>query len=71
MIRLKVKELASQKNISQTRLGRLADIDSGTMRKIFSGQANITLELLNRLARTLHVHPAALLDYEPDPPPEY
>jgi DNA-binding Xre family transcriptional regulator len=71
MIRLKVKEVAREKQISQTRLGRLADIDSGTIRKIFSGEANITLELLNRLARTLRVHPAELLDYVPDPPPEY
>lgn len=69
MIRLKVKAVAKEKKISQSRLSRLADIDPGTMRRIFSGEANITLETLNRLARALQVEPANLFDYEPDPPP--
>lgn len=69
MIRLKVKEIAQEKSLSQSRLGRLADIDQGTMRRIFHDPTpNITLETLNRLARALHMHPAELIDYEPDPP---
>jgi DNA-binding Xre family transcriptional regulator len=68
MIRLKVKEIAQRKNLSQSRLGRLADIDQGTMRRIFNDPApNITLETLNRLARALRMHPADLIEYEPDP----
>ena len=71
MIRLKVKEIAQQKNISQSRLSRLADIDQGTMRRIFNDPSpNITLETLNRLAKALHMHPSDLLVYEPDPPRE-
>jgi len=70
MIRLKVKEVAAQKHISQSRLSRLADIDQGTMRRIFNDpRSNITLETLNRLARTLRVQPGDLLEYETDPPP--
>lgn len=69
MIRLRVKELAKKKNISQSRLARLADIDAGTMRRIFHEERpNITLETLNRLANALHIHPAELLEYVPDPP---
>lgn len=66
MIRLKVKEIAKQQKISQNRLGRLADMDHGTVRRIYAGDANITLETLNRLARALHCHPCELLEYIPD-----
>lgn len=71
MIHLRVKEIAQQKNISQSRLGRLADIDQGTMRRIFNHPTpNITLETLNRLAGALRMHPSDLIEYEPDPPRE-
>ncbi len=71
MIHLKVTEIARQKNLSQSRLSRLADIDQGTMRRIFHDPTpNITLETLNRLARALRMQPADLIEYEPDPPRE-
>lgn len=66
MIRLKVREIAGQKKISQNKLGRLADMDNGTVHRIYTGNANITLETLNRLAKALHCHPCDLLDYTPD-----
>lgn len=70
MIHLRVKEVAARKGVSQSRLSRLADIDQGTMRRIFNDpRSNITLETLNRLARALGVQPGDLLEYEPDPPP--
>ena len=68
MIRLKIKEIAQEKEISQSRLARLADVDNGTMRKAFRNE-NITLDTLNKIARALNMHPADLFDYEPDPPP--
>ena len=68
MIRLKIKEIAEQKHISQSRLARRADVDNGTMRKAFNSE-NITLETLNKIARALNMHPCELFDYEPDPPP--
>lgn len=68
MIRLKIKEIAQEKKISQTRLARLADIDQSTMRLAFQG-GNITLNTLNKIARALGMHPNELYDYEPDPPP--
>lgn len=68
MIRLKVKEVAKQQKISQNRLGRLADMDHGTIRRVYTGEANITLDTLNKLANVLRVHPCELLEYTPDPP---
>jgi len=68
MIRLKIREIAREKKISQSRLARLADVDNGTMRKAFRDE-NITLETLNKIARALEMHPCNLFDYTPDPPP--
>jgi len=36
MIRLLIKEVAEKKKISQSKLGRLADVDVKTMQRIFS-----------------------------------
>lgn len=68
MIRLKVKEIAEQRKISQSRLARIADLDTKTMKLVFQN-GNITLSTLNKIARALNMHPAELFDYEEDPPP--
>lgn len=74
MIRLKVRELAQQQNISQSRLGRLADIDAPRMRQIWrygdSHHTNITLTTLDRLAKALHVDASELIESVPDSEPE-
>jgi DNA-binding Xre family transcriptional regulator len=71
MIRLKVKEVAERKKVSQTRLSRLADVDIKTLRKVYRkpDSANIRLETLNRLAYALKVHVYDLLEYERDTVP--
>lgn len=68
MIRLRVKEVAEAKGMSQSRLSRRADVDIKTLRKVYRqpGQANITLDTLNRLAYALKVHPSELFEYEAD-----
>jgi DNA-binding Xre family transcriptional regulator len=68
MIRLKVKEVAERKKVSQTRLSRLADVDIKTLRRVYRmpDSANIRLETLNRLAYALKVHVCDLLEYERD-----
>jgi DNA-binding Xre family transcriptional regulator len=68
MIRLKVKEIAAQKNISQARLSRLSDVDIKTLRRMYRTpeEANIRLETLNKLAYALKVDARELLDYERD-----
>jgi transcriptional regulator with XRE-family HTH domain len=71
MIRLKIKELAKERGISQLKLGRLADIDTERMRRIFrygdSQHCNLTLTSLDRIARALSVDASALIESVPDP----
>jgi DNA-binding Xre family transcriptional regulator len=70
LIRLRVKEIARAKKISQTRLGQLAFIDVARMRKIWrygdSNHTNLTLITLERLARALDVEPGELIEMVPD-----
>ena len=70
MIRLKVRQIAEQKHISQTRLGQLAFIDVTRMRKIWrngtSETANLTLQVLDRLAKALGVDASELIESAPD-----
>lgn len=67
MIRLRVKEIATQKNISQGRLSRESNIDINTVRDILRDPTkNITLATLDRLARALQVDARELIEYSPD-----
>jgi len=70
MIRLRVKEIAQRKGISQTRLGQLALIDVERMRKIWrdgtSQKVNLTLQVLDRLAKALDVDASELIESTPD-----
>ena len=72
MIRLRVKEIAQSKGISQTRLGQLALIDVDRMRKIWRNgdmySANLTLQVLDRLALALGVNAGELIESVPDEP---
>ena len=69
MIRLKVKEIAEQRGLSQAKLSRIADINPTTLRRSYDSDANITLDTLNRLANALGVDARELLDFSPDRPP--
>jgi DNA-binding Xre family transcriptional regulator len=67
MIRLKIKEIARQKGISQGKLSHMAFVDAKTLRRIYHDPvAFITTDTLNRVANALQVHPCELFDYEPD-----
>lgn len=69
MIRLKVKEVAQQKGISQGLLSRTANVDLNTLRRIFRDPAAvIQTATLDRLAKALDVHPCELFEYTPDKP---
>lgn len=71
MIRLKVREIAQAKGISQTRLGQLALLDVDRVRKIWrygdSEHANLTLQVLDRLAKALKVDASELIESVDDP----
>jgi transcriptional regulator with XRE-family HTH domain len=64
MIRLKVKELAQARGLSQSRLSRKSDVDLTTLRKIYNQptSANVTLETLDRLAKALEVDVRELIE---------
>ena len=67
MIRLKVKEIAESKGISQSKLGRMADIDAKTIRRIYKHPTtSLTIILLDRLAKALEVDASALVESVPD-----
>lgn len=73
MIRLRVKEIARLRGISQTRLGQLALIDVDRMRKIWrygdSNNVNLTLQVLDRIAKALQVDASELIESVPDDQP--
>lgn len=67
MIRLKIKEIARSKGISQLKLGRMADVDIKVVRRIYRNEhENISLPVLDRLARVLQVDIGQLLETIPD-----
>ncbi len=67
MIRLRVKEIAEQKGISQSKLGRMADVDPKTMRRLYHNPtASVTTTILDRLAKALQVDASMLIESIPD-----
>ncbi|HEU0003191.1 MAG TPA: helix-turn-helix transcriptional regulator [Ktedonobacteraceae bacterium] len=68
-VRLRVKEVAQQKKISQGGLSRQANIDLRTLRKIYREPTSIvTTETLGRLATALNVDVSLLLESDPPLP---
>lgn len=67
MIRLKVKEIAKQRGMSQGSLSRLANIDVRTLRKMYRNptEAIVNTETLDRLAIALKVDVSELLESVP------
>ena len=56
MIRLKVREIAEEKNISMTRLSRIADVNYKTVQAIFHDpHRDVAYSTLVKLAKALGV----------------
>jgi transcriptional regulator with XRE-family HTH domain len=69
MIRLRVKEVAQQKGISQSKLGRMADVDVKTVQRIYRNPTTIvTTAVLDRIATALNVDVSLLLESDPPLP---
>ena len=67
MIRLRVKEVATQKGISMTRLSRLADTNYKTIKAIFDNPyREMTTTTLDKLAKALEVSVTDLIEEVPD-----
>lgn len=71
MIRLRVKEVAQAKGISQTKMAHLALLDDTRMRLIYrqpdSEHVNLTLQVLDRIAKALNCDVRELLESVDDP----
>jgi transcriptional regulator with XRE-family HTH domain len=67
MIRLRVKEIAQAKGISQGKLSRMSDVDDNTIKRIYRNPtAIVTTETINKLARALGVSALELMEDIPD-----
>ena len=63
MIRLRVKEIAQQKGISQRQLSLRSGVDINTVRKIFHyPQSIVTTETLDKFAEVLGVDASMLIE---------
>lgn len=69
MLRYKIREIAEARGISQLRLARMADLDNERMRRIFrygdTDHVNLTLAVLERIARALGVDASSLIENGP------
>jgi DNA-binding Xre family transcriptional regulator len=62
-VRLRVKEIANEKGISQGKLSRSADVDIKTLQRIYRQPTTIvTTETLGKLARALGVDASELIE---------
>ncbi|MEO8974092.1 MAG: helix-turn-helix transcriptional regulator [Ktedonobacteraceae bacterium] len=69
MIRLRIKEIALAKGLSQGKLSRKADVDVKTLRRIFCNPTEIvTTETLDKLAIALNVDASLLIESDPPLP---
>jgi len=67
MIRLKIREVAQQKGFSMSRLSRESNMAYKTIQTIWRDPNHeVTTITLNKLARTLGVHPSELIEYTPE-----
>ena len=69
MIRLRVKEIALARGLTQGGLSRKADIDVKTLRRIFRNPTEIvTTETLDKLTTALNVDASLLIESDPPLP---
>jgi DNA-binding Xre family transcriptional regulator len=66
-VRLRVKEIALEKGMSQGKLSRSADVDIKTLQRIYRQPTTIvTTETLGKLAKALGVDVSELIESVPD-----
>ena len=67
MIRLRVREVATEKGFSMSRLSREANMAYKTIQTIWRDPYHeVTTTTLDKLAKTLGVTPSELIEYSPD-----
>ena len=66
-MRVKIKEVASEKGISMTRLSQRSEVAYNTVRKLFRDPyAEVTLSTLRRLADVLDVSTCEVIEDVPE-----
>lgn len=60
----RIRQLREEKNISQTELGNLCEIERSNMSRIESGNTNPSSYLLYQIAQKLEVEPFELLVFK-------
>ncbi len=70
MIRLKVREIARAKGISQRKLWARSEVDLRTIQRMFHEpmKVNVTLDTMDRLAKALNVDISLLMESVPPLP---
>jgi len=67
MIRLRLKEVLQEKNITQAKLSRLTDVSMNTIQTIVHNPYHdVSLSTLERIAKGLHVSVGELYEVLPD-----
>ncbi|MFC4738976.1 helix-turn-helix domain-containing protein [Flavobacterium ponti] len=61
----RIRQLREAKNISQTELGNLCEIDRSNMNRIESGNTNPSSYLLYQIAQKLDIEASELLNFKP------
>jgi transcriptional regulator with XRE-family HTH domain len=70
MIRLKVKQVAAARGLSQRQLQIRSGLDIRIIQRVMrSEKANITLTTLDKLAKALGIDASELIESVPDEPP--
>lgn len=59
---LKIKELRKQKSYSQEKLAKLASIEKSYISNIENGNRNVSLEVINKLAKAFEIEIDQLFD---------
>ena len=67
MVRLRIKEVAEAKGYNMSRLSRASDISFTTIKRLWTNPyTGVTVDTLNKIARTLGVSIADLTEDVPD-----
>lgn len=67
MIRLRLREVLEEKQVTQAKLSRLTDVSMNTIQTIYHNPYHdVALSTLERLAKGLHVDIAELYEVLPD-----
>lgn len=59
---LKIKELRKSKGLSQEKLANLAEIDRTYLPTIEKGERNVSIEILEKISKALHISIKDLFD---------